>query len=115
MQDRAEGEWGELASTTVLKWIPKCITGLTLCTPVKETSGELYQPKVTEKGRAVANIAAQVQTNPNLTITESRLSLSGGHIYTYTLVACLGLILCILEHSNVGLQTMGQGNVNICK
>eukprot|EP00064_Thunnus_orientalis_P003479 superscaffoldBa00000283_g3488 len=37
-EDRAEGEWGELASTTVLKWIPKCITGLTLCTPVKETS-----------------------------------------------------------------------------
>ncbi|CAK6970652.1 radial spoke head 1 homolog [Scomber scombrus] len=45
-QDRAEGEWGELASTTILKWIPKCITGLTLSTPVKKTPGELYQPKM---------------------------------------------------------------------
>ncbi|XP_029311772.1 radial spoke head 1 homolog isoform X2 [Cottoperca gobio] len=38
-QGRAEGEWGELASTTVLKWIPKCVTGLTLWTPGEHTSG----------------------------------------------------------------------------
>ena len=43
VQDRAEGEWGELASTTFLRWIPKCITGLTPWTPAKDTSGELYQ------------------------------------------------------------------------
>ncbi|KAI3364892.1 hypothetical protein L3Q82_001075 [Scortum barcoo] len=37
-KDRAEGEWGELASTALLKWIPKCITGLTLWTPGRDTS-----------------------------------------------------------------------------
>lgn len=47
LQDRAEGEWGELASTSVIKWIPKCITGMTVWTPGKETAGELYQPKIT--------------------------------------------------------------------
>ncbi|XP_074519747.1 radial spoke head 1 homolog isoform X3 [Halichoeres trimaculatus] len=28
-EDQAEGEWGELASTVALKWVPKCITGPT--------------------------------------------------------------------------------------
>uniref|UniRef100_UPI003AACD20A radial spoke head 1 homolog n=1 Tax=Centroberyx gerrardi TaxID=166262 RepID=UPI003AACD20A len=37
-QDRAEGEEDEAASTTVLKWIPKCVTSLTLWTPTKEAS-----------------------------------------------------------------------------
>ncbi|XP_036936435.1 radial spoke head 1 homolog [Acanthopagrus latus] len=37
-QDVAEGEWGELASTAIVTWIPKCVTGLTLWTPGKETS-----------------------------------------------------------------------------
>uniref|UniRef100_A0A668RUI2 Uncharacterized protein n=1 Tax=Oreochromis aureus TaxID=47969 RepID=A0A668RUI2_OREAU len=37
-QDRAEGEWDGLASATVLKWIPKCVTGLTTGIPGKETS-----------------------------------------------------------------------------
>uniref|UniRef100_A0A3B4Z5T6 Radial spoke head component 1 n=1 Tax=Stegastes partitus TaxID=144197 RepID=A0A3B4Z5T6_9TELE len=39
-QDQPEGE---LASAPVIKWIPKCITNLTLWTPGKETSGELWQ------------------------------------------------------------------------
>lgn len=39
LQDRAEGEW----DATVLKWIPKCVTGLTTETPGKETSGEIQQ------------------------------------------------------------------------
>ncbi|XP_039991553.1 radial spoke head 1 homolog isoform X1 [Xiphias gladius] len=50
-QDRTEGEWGELSSTAVLKWIPKCVTGLTLWTPGHETSGELYQPKMAVRSR----------------------------------------------------------------
>ncbi|XP_069564858.1 radial spoke head 1 homolog isoform X1 [Brachyistius frenatus] len=40
-EDRVEGEWGELAPATVLKWIPKCITGPTPQTPNEETSSEL--------------------------------------------------------------------------
>lgn len=45
--------------------------------------------------------------------TESK---RGSHIFFLkTLkIACVGLILFILEHSYVGLH-MGQGNVNICK
>uniref|UniRef100_A0A3Q3H1N3 Radial spoke head component 1 n=1 Tax=Labrus bergylta TaxID=56723 RepID=A0A3Q3H1N3_9LABR len=40
-EDRAEGEWGELSSNTTLKWIPKCITGLTPWTPGRDsTAGE---------------------------------------------------------------------------
>uniref|UniRef100_A0A3Q4H0W8 Radial spoke head component 1 n=1 Tax=Neolamprologus brichardi TaxID=32507 RepID=A0A3Q4H0W8_NEOBR len=36
---QAEGE----RDATVLKWIPKCVTGLTTETPGKETSGEIQQ------------------------------------------------------------------------
>lgn len=39
MQDQADGEWGALASNTLLKWIPRCITGLTDWAPARETSG----------------------------------------------------------------------------
>ena len=39
LQDRVEGE---SASTTVLKWIPKCLTGLTLDSG-KDTPGERYE------------------------------------------------------------------------
>lgn len=49
LQDLAEGEWGELASTAIVKWIPKCVTGLTLWTPGKETSGERQQPNTTPR------------------------------------------------------------------
>ncbi|XP_023131962.1 radial spoke head 1 homolog isoform X3 [Amphiprion ocellaris] len=49
-QDQAEDEWGELPSALVLKWIPKCITGLTLWTPGKETSaGEKETAPAEEK------------------------------------------------------------------
>uniref|UniRef100_A0A8D2ZM73 Radial spoke head 1-like n=1 Tax=Scophthalmus maximus TaxID=52904 RepID=A0A8D2ZM73_SCOMX len=44
-QDRAEGDWGETASTTVLKWVPKCITDRSPWNLGKEMSGELYQTK----------------------------------------------------------------------
>lgn len=49
-QDRAEGKWGELASTTVLRWIPKCITGLTPWTPAKDTSGGEKETASAEEG-----------------------------------------------------------------
>nr|XP_033468059.1 radial spoke head 1 homolog isoform X1 [Epinephelus lanceolatus] len=49
-QDRAEGKWGELASTTILKWIPKCITGLTPWTPAKDTSGREKETGSAEEG-----------------------------------------------------------------
>nr|XP_020442658.1 radial spoke head 1 homolog isoform X2 [Monopterus albus] len=55
-QDHTESEWGENASTTVLKWIPKCVTGLTLWTPGKETSGEIHQSKLAARGMAIAKI-----------------------------------------------------------
>ncbi|XP_047465892.1 radial spoke head 1 homolog isoform X1 [Mugil cephalus] len=42
-EDGAEGEQGELASSTVLQWIPKCVTSFTLQTPGKKTSGEVLQ------------------------------------------------------------------------
>ncbi|XP_049916698.1 radial spoke head 1 homolog isoform X1 [Epinephelus moara] len=49
-EDRAEGKWGELASTTVLRWIPKCITGLTPWTPAKDTSGGEKETASAEEG-----------------------------------------------------------------
>ncbi|XP_073346229.1 radial spoke head 1 homolog [Pagrus major] len=52
-QDRAEGEWGELASTAVVKWIPKCVTGLTLWTPGKGTSaGEKETARAEEEAES---------------------------------------------------------------
>lgn len=39
-QDRAEGEWGEPGSSTLLKWFPKCITGLTSQEADGEGEGE---------------------------------------------------------------------------
>ncbi|XP_072229568.1 radial spoke head 1 homolog [Leuresthes tenuis] len=50
-QDTAEGEWGELTSAAVLKWIPKCITGLTTWTSAKEASaGEKETASADEAG-----------------------------------------------------------------
>ncbi|KAK9530211.1 hypothetical protein VZT92_011731 [Zoarces viviparus] len=41
---------GELASTTTLNWIPKYITGLTLSTPGKDTSGGEKESASAEEG-----------------------------------------------------------------
>ncbi|XP_031729720.1 radial spoke head 1 homolog isoform X1 [Anarrhichthys ocellatus] len=46
-EDRAEGE---LASTTALNWIPKYVTGLTLWTPGKDTSGGEKESSSAEEG-----------------------------------------------------------------
>ncbi|KAI4803372.1 radial spoke head 1 homolog isoform X1 [Pseudochaenichthys georgianus] len=39
-QDRAEGEWGESGSPAILKWIPKCVTELTLWTGTHTSCAE---------------------------------------------------------------------------
>ncbi|KAG7239803.1 hypothetical protein INR49_028391 [Caranx melampygus] len=50
-RDQADGEWGALASNTLLKWIPKCITSLTELTHTKETSGNICRPETVSQGQ----------------------------------------------------------------